>query len=325
MPLNTRRIGQSLALAGLLLLALHASAQPGKSYGHHPFLWVVSHPDLPRTSHLFGTIHLPDPRVLDLPPVVLDAMEEADGVRTEIPIDQGMAQMQGLAFLSGGRTLREVLPGTTYRRLGDYLDERGVALESIETFSVWGVMSFLVLIDYRGSLNLPLDFKIYYDATIAGKDTAGLETPEEQMKAINSINEAQQIRLLDSTLEYLEGKVNPLEETVEAYLSGRDDAVEKVLELTMPIDDPELEEFFREHLIRQRDIRFAERIDTLLRANPEKGYFMAIGLAHLLDKEEGVGALLQQRGYTVERVGGEKAASPAGEKAELQTILIMAE
>src|SRR5437773_1181942 len=49
-----------------------------------PFLWRI---EGPVPSYLYGTIHLPDSRVLDMPEVVRQAIAASDGIFTELPID----------------------------------------------------------------------------------------------------------------------------------------------------------------------------------------------------------------------------------------------
>ena len=54
-----------------------------------PFLWMI---DLDPPSFLLGTIHLPDERVLDLPPVVREAFDASEVVYTEITLDTATQQ-----------------------------------------------------------------------------------------------------------------------------------------------------------------------------------------------------------------------------------------
>ena len=80
--------------AGLLLLCLagvtSTRAQTGDGASvrptEKPFLWRV---DGPAPSYLYGTVHVPDQRVLELPQVVRRALEAADVFNAEIPLDAG--------------------------------------------------------------------------------------------------------------------------------------------------------------------------------------------------------------------------------------------
>src|ERR671927_413740 len=49
-----------------------------------PFLWRI---DGPVPSYLYGTVHVPDPRVLELPEVVRKAFDASDVFNAEIPLD----------------------------------------------------------------------------------------------------------------------------------------------------------------------------------------------------------------------------------------------
>src|SRR5215510_15315077 len=78
-----------LALTGLVLagITLGASARtqaPAAQPTQKPLLWRI---EGPVPSYLYGTIHIPDQRVLALPEVVMRAMAASDAVYTEVQLD----------------------------------------------------------------------------------------------------------------------------------------------------------------------------------------------------------------------------------------------
>src|SRR5204863_28006 len=81
--------------------ATASAAAPAAGKG--PFLWKVDGGRAPL--YLFGTIHVPDDRVLALAPSVEKAFAEASAVYTEIPGDRTQTQALIDAYLSGDMTV----------------------------------------------------------------------------------------------------------------------------------------------------------------------------------------------------------------------------
>ena len=131
-------------------------------------------------SWLFGTIHLPDPRVTRLHPDAARAFEQADAVYTEVPMDSKSTMQMGLASLrSDGRTLRDVVTRATWQRLDERLKrihpQLGAAL--LLPMKTWAVYGGLLLFEsqMQHSDLRPLDWQLYRKAVEAGKAVGGLE------------------------------------------------------------------------------------------------------------------------------------------------------
>jgi len=81
-----------------------------------PYLWKAKG-EL-GTVYLFGTIHIPSPKVLDLPQAVTDAIAASDIVLTELKLDRDtIAKVQTLMMLPKGETLEDVMPKEDYERI----------------------------------------------------------------------------------------------------------------------------------------------------------------------------------------------------------------
>ena len=78
-----RRAISLLATTALLGACAGAQAPPPSDGKPGPFLYRI---DGAVPSHLFGTIHLPDERVLELPSSVERALDDADAVYTEVKL-----------------------------------------------------------------------------------------------------------------------------------------------------------------------------------------------------------------------------------------------
>src|ERR1041385_2813329 len=95
------------ALSTVLLAQLAAQEPPPKPT-QHPFLWRIEG-RVP--SYLFGTFHLPDPRVTTLHPAVEQALANCDALFTEVPMDyKPTAKEAAQLLLPPDKQLSDVLP-----------------------------------------------------------------------------------------------------------------------------------------------------------------------------------------------------------------------
>ena len=127
------------ALAGVLLLpfALQSAPRPVE----RPFLWQL---ELSPPSYLYGTVHVPDERVLALPDAVRSALRRTDVLYTEVPMDRATRRRaERAALLGAGETLQTVLPGPLYDRTAKYVRSKGIPIQlnpassTMARFSSW--------------------------------------------------------------------------------------------------------------------------------------------------------------------------------------------
>lgn len=292
-------------LAPLLaaLLTLTATAQdaaPGK-----PLLWRIAGA---KPSYVFGTIHLGGPRETTLAPVVRKAIDEANAVYCEVPLDAESQMKAALAMMGKGKPLSEALPKDLYDRAEAQLKHINptLSLAPLQAMEVWALTVLLPLLEeqLKNPMAKPLDVQLYALAQSAGKEVGGLETLEEQFKALSGFNDADQLALLRGTLDEMEKarreKRSPLDELREAYLTGELSQLDaKMKEMTETLD-PALAKRFLDALLTVRNRHMAERIAAKLKAESGKSFFFAIGAGHL-GGEEGVVRLLEKAGLKVER------------------------
>jgi uncharacterized protein YbaP (TraB family) len=271
-----------------------------------PFLWQV---EGEKTSYLFGTIHLPDERVLDLPPSVTDAFAASDAVFTEIPMDlASQLQISASILLPKGETLDDLLPEDLMRRSTAYVTSRGRDMDLFKRFTIWSFMMQLALLDdlERYTQATPMDFSFYQDAVADGKQAGGLETVEEQIGVFSALTAAEQSELLAQTLDYLEaldefgGKTTAADAVVELYLDGNLDALQEELMAQTGPETATTVKFSR-LLLEDRNNRMATRIADHIANQPDTGFFFAVGALHMAG-EDGLPAQLRARGFTLRRV-----------------------
>jgi hypothetical protein len=255
-------------------------------------------------SWLFGTIHLPDPRVTRLHPEAAQAFDRADAVFTEVPMDSKSTMQMGLKSLrSDGRTLLDVLPDSTWKRLDEQLRRIHPMLGAklllpMKTWAVYGgMLLFESRMQYPGAR--PLDWQLYNKAVESGKSIGGLEQIEEQIRIFEHFSESEQQQMLLALLDEMERferrNENITEFMIQWYLSGDFGRFEELLK-TMPMAaDENLREELEQRLVYDRNARFAKRIADKIHENPGKSLFFAVGAGHL-GGERSIQAWLEQEG-----------------------------
>lgn len=283
-----------------------ASAAPGQETtpaalaNPRPFLWRV---DGEVPSYLFGTIHLPDERATDVHPEVEAALGTADAVFTELAMDQMVSPKLVAALqIPDGKTLGDIAPAALVERVGKKLGlpdgSRASALR-VRPFA----LSVQVVLQRRASTGTALDMQIYKDAKSAGKQVGGLETIEEQLAAMGSLDLAGELGLLTVSLDVLddfERRGRDLcDEMLDAYCDGDTRRLLSFFDLMGGEGSPW--QTLSRSLLTDRNLRMAERIDRMLHDAPKRRFVFAVGAGHLVGATSVVD-LLRARGYVVTRV-----------------------
>lgn len=277
-----------------------------------PFLWRI---EGKTPSYVYGTIHVPDPRVLALPECVTDALAEAEALFTELPLDMKtqMEMVQHLQ-LGEGRTLKNVLPEDLYARVEAFVASKGFPFMGFNGLKVWAITMTLPQLEQirksmagggGGQAVQALDAYLYNEAMTSGKEVGGLETIEEQTSIFDETPEEDQIKGLEKTMDELEAGdegEDPLEELIEIYLRGDLDALVEALEgEDLGSDDPEMVEL-RDKLLTKRNVLMAKRMGEHIENHPDTSFFFAVGCLHYAG-DDGILALLREAGYELTRVG----------------------
>jgi len=298
-----------LIITLLLFFSFSVSAKPTvlQSQQQIPILWKL---DTKPVSWLFGTIHLPDPRVNQLPLAAKLVFNQSDIVLTEIPMefaDTTLAQIK--MKRTDGKTLSEVLPPDVRQRLDDYLKSANLQgtkriLQPLKTWAAYAIVSMLE-VQVKHPFTKPLDANIYKMAKQKGKTVGGLETVLEQLGYFDQFTEAEQIEMLDESLRMLkrdkqQGK-NSSEAMLQWYLSGAKTDMKNLMDELAPDDhNKALEEKFIKVLLLQRNELMAKRLAKKIKANPNKRFFVAIGAGHL-SGEKNVPYFLEKLGIKSQR------------------------
>lgn len=280
----------------------HADATPNGE----AMLWRIER-DGRQPSHLFGTVHVTDARVLAIPQSVENAIAGAKTFAVEIAglDDQTMASAMaqigpGLIMLKGDRIDRH-LNTVEVDRLRKVLAEAGVPAEAGMAFQPWLLTMMLAITDCeRRRMEAGatvLDQKLEELATSHDLRPVGLETAEEQLRSTAKPSIESQIAGLKANLRLQPRLDDLMETTIRLYLSRNIAAMLPLTEVL--IGDEALAAAaigeFQQELIVNRNRRMAERALPLL---AEGGAFIAVGALHL-PGDAGLVALFRKAGYSV--------------------------
>jgi uncharacterized protein YbaP (TraB family) len=272
----------------------------------NPFLWEVTKDK--EHFYLFGTMHLSDPDLQELPVKLQNIVKSSDTVYTEIPMDFA-TQLKAVRFImrEDNKVLKEIIPEKLYSASETYVKTVNPALNLMpfEKMKVWALSTTLTSLKHQLKYpTLEAIDKVIYDYARSQKvKVAGIETIEEQLGLMDGFSLEEQIITLESTLVYLNNSRDFVDELKQHYLSGDGKKVMDFIEGTM-FQIPKyqkLEEKFMQRLLYDRNVNMAKRIDKVIKQNSQKQYLFAFGVMHFLG-EKSVIEYLERYGYSVKRL-----------------------
>jgi hypothetical protein len=281
-------------------------AKAGQVLNARHIFWRIEREGLP-PSHLFGTVHLTDDRVNALSPKVLLAMDQARRVALEIAdlspqgLAGAMARVQPLLVFADGRSLEKLLTPQEFAAARGAVAKAGMPAAVLSALRPWVVTMTLSLSECerrRAQSGLqPLDLRLAEGARQRHIPVVGLETIEDQLRAMAAVPEADQLVILKASLKLL-GRADDLMETIVRLYLGRELGFVWPLQIELwrqtgfPADA--FASFERELVtVRNRRMR-----DAALPLLAEGGSFIAVGALHL-PGEHGLVELIRAAGFKV--------------------------
>jgi uncharacterized protein YbaP (TraB family) len=249
---------------------------------------------------VFGTIHVADPRVLDLPEPVVRALEGSKRYYRENTLGarEEARFFEAAQFEDGGR-LEPLIGREDYARVAALLRERDVPPEVIARIKPWAALANLTVLpeDYE---RVNLDQKLAALARERGLRVLGLEGIEEQISVFERIPLETQVALLKHALAHRDELAAMIEPAIQAWMR-RDLAGIHAASARAESRFPEMAAHYRilsKAVVENRTIVMAHRLYLPLR---EGRAFVAVGADHLYGGR-GLLALIEEQGYRVRRV-----------------------
>ncbi|MGD1893909.1 MAG: TraB/GumN family protein [Cyclobacteriaceae bacterium] len=277
-------------ITALIPLSMLVQAQDDNS-----LLWQISGNGLAQPSYLFGTIHLMCPDDIQVTEAMESALENSEKVVMELDMDEPniVMETQKAAMMTDGTTLNDLLSEEEYQMVGDYLqDSLKIPIQMLNTMKplMLSTLTFLDVLDCQpGSYEMVLAQR----AKGQEKEVLGLESVEDQIAVFDAIPLEEQSDYLVEAIEKYGETVAETKLMLEAYQAG---SVTKLYDITheamQDMEDAE------KVLLTDRNLKWIPKMEEMLKQQP---VFFAVGAAHL-GGPQGVIALLQEQGYTVEAV-----------------------
>jgi uncharacterized protein len=265
-------------------------------------LWRVESAEGTST-YVFGTLHSSDDRITSLPPAVAEAFARTQTLAIEVVLDNAAIFKIGRAMmLPSDKRLDALLTSKQVAQLKDVAAHYHMPFTMVTRFKPWAAMIVFSLPPAEqlrtASGKKPLDEVLRMQAEADSKTVIGLETVDEQIETLDGMMPADQMLLLNSTLEQAVDIERMFAALRTAYLARDLVAVYDLLNAAKLDDSTGAVERFEQRLIIDRNRRMVDRMGKLLQ---EGNAFVAVGALHL-PGEQGILQLLADRGYRVTRV-----------------------
>ena len=251
-------------------------------------------------SHVYGTIHVADPRVADLPPVVRRHFDAARSLMLEfVPDPYARERFLEASMFLDRQTLEEKIGAVDFERAVELLGPIGLSREMVNKLKPWGVLLNLRN-PKRTEQGAPLDSQLLELARARRLPLSQIEGVEEQIFTFDEFPMESQVALLKHSLAHRDELAELADRTLDAYLE-RDLAAIWRLREQFVARHPQIaahQAVMTKRVVHDRSVVMAFRMQRELRRGAA---FVALGALHLYG-EKGVLPLLEEDGYRAERV-----------------------
>jgi len=279
-----------------LLLAGAACAGPPT-----PMLWKVSKGE--STVYLLGSMHFLKDGDYPLSPDVDAAYKDAEKLVFEIspaelssPAAIAITLQHGM-YQDPNHKLQDDLQPTTWQELVSYGAKNNLPVAALQKFEPWMASLTLIALESQKmgmKADMGLDMHFMNMATADHKPTAGFETVDQQLAIFYTSPLKTQEDMLRQSLDEIADFPKEMNKEHDTWRSG--DSVAMLAEAKKEFAKyPEL----YQKILAQRNRNWIPQIERMLVGNDDT--LVIVGALHLAGPD-GVVHLLQQKGYTVERI-----------------------
>ncbi len=250
-------------------------------------------------SYLFGTMHLADKQIVNLPPHIQQVVYSADTLAIEVKLDaESQRALSTLTALQGDETLSDLIGNTQFKRVAQLLEAKGVSEYSLQRLKPWAAA--LILNYPPASLDPVLDYSLQLKFSQQNKPVYQLETAQEQIEIFDHLSLGDQISFLEYSLKQQDHFDFYLQKMKQLYLDDDLEGLQALaLEQMEDINQPFMLQLFS-NLIEKRNIKMVNRMQFHLKAGNS---LIAVGALHLTGPK-GLINLLRYKGYKVTPVLG---------------------
>ena len=279
--------------------ALAAPALPAALPDAEPAMWVVR--DADTTIYLFGTFHALDGKRDWFNDEVKQAFDASQDVVLEIitPDDPTAlrATMMQRAMDTSGKTLTSKLSPDGRVRLAALLKTHDLPPTALDKFKPFFASLTVATLQFgKMGMGAQHGAEAVIKKAVAGtsKKLGAVETVNEQLLLLDSLSEAEQLKMLESALKQGGSMATEIQAMLNAWNNGDAVTVAKMIQQS----DDESPAFFK-LMFTDRNARWVKWVDR--RLEKPGTVFMAVGAGHLAG-DRSVIAMLKKEGHKVTRV-----------------------
>lgn len=280
-------------LSSILLFVSSVFTSYAQNKAPKSLLWEVSGKNISAPSYLYGTFHLICPDDLQVSNVITDKLDASKKLFLEMDMDDpSVMQKVQMGMLLKDTSWKSLLTETEYNALADSFKQiTKMPVDMFTRIKPFGVLSFVMM----GMMNCQL---ASWDLTLAEKakqkhiEVKGLETPERELEALETLSLQEQTDMLKEMLGNPDSTRKSIQEMVRIYRDKDLTALEKVMTGDKHFGSMETE------LLIKRNNEWVPVIEKQLQTEPT---FFAFGAGHL-GGENGIINLLKKKGYKVKAI-----------------------
>ncbi len=253
-----------------------------------------------RPSHIFGTIHLDNPRVTAVPPAVRLSLVRSRKLMIEVVLDRqaNQAYQQAIYYprQDSPAGLLPALLGKEYYPRFERLavDVYGLPASLAARMKPWAAFSLLAR--PRPHSGVVLDEVLSNLATVAGRPVEGIEDMSGLLAKLESIPLPDQLEILRDTVCNHRLLMRQVRDLLKIYMAHDLDALERFNR--QPHHDEAVFDRFQQRILYQRNDHMLKRI---LPEIERGGVFIAVGALHLTGPR-GLLQRLREAGYHLSAV-----------------------
>ncbi len=272
------------------------------AFGNGPAMWRMSDED--SEIYLFGTFHILPAGLNWVTADFSDAMTETETTWTEADTDspEAMQALQAAVAQYGlnppGVTLSSTLGDERAAEFATVASQYGLPMTQLEPFRPWLAVITLTQLALQKAGYDPTkgaDALVTAQAVSEGDAIMHFETAVEQIKAIASLEQTDDFTMTDDSLDMLADFQDFADQMSSLWANGDVEGLEN--EIILPTREQSERAF--DIIFKQRNANWVETIAEMMEGSGD--VFIAVGAGHLVG-EDSVIDMLQERGYTIERV-----------------------
>lgn len=261
---------------------------------HASLLWQLEKDG--KVHYLFGTIHISDPEIIQLPAPVETVVNSASALVVEVVLDGATRQSIAERTLLSSSTLKKVLGMELFNEVASAVKERGVPPSSLLRLKPWAVG--LMLNVPTQSLEPVLDVHLQYRFANSQRPVHGLETIDEQLDIFDQLALAEQIEFLKSSLAQHAEFEATFDHMKALYLAGDLEQLEHFARAQSARSASSTMDKLMYRILEERNHRMFARVQSHL---AQSGVLIAVGALHL-PGQQGLLQMFRDAGYSVRAV-----------------------